>query len=74
MEDERRPTSPHLPVPPAPPFWIGGSITLNQNWKFVRVTLDPLQKDPSKSCNEPTRYTDDATELCVTAEYYPHPV
>ena len=24
------------------------SITLNQNWKFVRVTLDPPQKGPSK--------------------------
>jgi len=29
------------------------SITLNQNWKIVRVTLDPPQKGPSRKCNEP---------------------
>ena len=29
------------------------SITLNQNWKIVRVTLDPPQKGPSRKGNEP---------------------
>ena len=29
------------------------SITLNQNWKKVRVTLDPPQKGPSRKGNEP---------------------
>jgi hypothetical protein len=27
------------------------SITLNQNWKKVRVTLDPPQKGPSRKGN-----------------------
>ena len=30
------------------------SITLNQNWKKVRVTLDPPQKGPSRKCKKPT--------------------
>ena len=29
------------------------SITLNQNWKIVRVTLDPPQRGPSRKGNEP---------------------
>jgi hypothetical protein len=29
------------------------SITLTQNWKKVRVTLDPPQKGPSRKGNEP---------------------
>jgi hypothetical protein len=29
------------------------SITLNQNWKKVRVTLDPTQSGPSRKGNEP---------------------
>ena len=29
------------------------SITLNQNWKFVRVTLDPPQEGPFRKGNEP---------------------
>jgi hypothetical protein len=33
------------------------SITLNQNWKKVRVTLDPPQKGPSRKGNEPTSTT-----------------
>ena len=33
------------------------SITLNQNWKKVRVTLDPPQKGPSRKGNEPTVFS-----------------
>ena len=29
------------------------SITLNQNWKFVRVTLDPPQEGPCRKGKEP---------------------
>ena len=29
------------------------SITLNQNWKKVRVTLDPPQKGPSRKGKKP---------------------
>ena len=32
------------------------SITLNQNWKKVRVTLDPPQKGPSRKGKKPTVY------------------
>ena len=31
------------------------SITLNQNWKIVRVTLDPPQKGPSRKGKKPIR-------------------
>jgi hypothetical protein len=33
------------------------SITLNQNWKIVRVTLDPPQKGPSRKCKKPILYS-----------------
>ena len=57
---KRRPTS--ISTPPATRclsrsslIWLNPmhSITLNQNWKKVRVTLDPPQKGPSIKGNEP---------------------
>ena len=39
------------------------SITLNQNWKIVRVTLDPPQKGPSRKGKKPIQGNGERTEI-----------
>ena len=44
------------------------SITLNQNWKIVRVTLDPPQSGPSRKCNEPILGVDSGPESATVLQ------